>query len=247
MKSKIAVFDIDGTVFRWQLFHELVAELGKQKMFPKEVVADIEEKFFAWRALTATWADYEAAVVSAIQNYIVQIPPEKLDECAKAVVDKSGHKVYNYTINLADKLKKQGYFLLALTGSQQEIAEVFAKRHGFDDCVGSLIQKDENGNFTGKYERFVIGNKAELLTNYCQQNNFDLNNDSYGVGDSEGDGQMLALVKNPVAFNPDEKLLDSAIKNGWKVVIERKNIAYILESAHGNVKLTDTEVFNGTA
>ena len=44
--KKIAVFDIDGTLFRWQLFHELVAELGKQGLFPKEVANKVEEKFF---------------------------------------------------------------------------------------------------------------------------------------------------------------------------------------------------------
>lgn len=245
MSRKIAVFDIDGTLFRWQLFHELVAELGKQGLFPKEVVARVEEKFFAWRALQATWADYEAAVVEAIQKNIEIIPPVKLDECAKAVINQSGHKVYNYTSGLVKRLKSEGYYLLALTGSQQEIAEIFAKKHGFDDCLGSLIAKDNEGNFTSSYERFVIGNKAKILTGYCQQNGFDLLNDSYAVGDSYGDGQMLELVTNPIAFNPDEELLKEAIKNSWKIVIERKNIAYELQPGADNVVLINTEVFNG--
>ena len=243
MDRKIAVFDIDGTLFRWQLFHELVAELGKQGLFPKEVANKVEEKFFEWRALQATWADYEAAVVEAIQNYIAQIPPAKLNECAKTVVDKSGHKVYNYTSNLVKKLKNNGYHLLALTGSQQEIAEIFAKKHGFDDCLGSLMAKDKDGNFTKEYERFVIGNKAEILKNYCQLNGFDLANNSYAVGDSAGDGQMLALVQNPIAFNPDEELFKSAMENDWKIVIERKNIAYELQPKSGEVYLKQTEVF----
>jgi HAD superfamily phosphoserine phosphatase-like hydrolase len=243
MGRKIAVFDIDGTLFRWQLFHELVAELGRQGLFPDGVASKVEEKFFAWRALQATWADYEAAVVDAIQKYIAIIPPEKLDECAKLVIEKSGHKVYNYTSNLVKKLKTKGYYLLALTGSQQEIAEIFAKKHGFNDCLGSLIARDEKGNFTSNYERFVIGNKAEILINYCQANGFDLQNDSYAVGDSYGDEQMLALAKHPIAFNPDELLLKAAITNSWKVVIERKNIAYELEAAEGRVFLKKTEVF----
>ncbi len=247
MNRKIAVFDIDGTLFRWQLFHELVAELGKQGLFPKDVSSKVEEKFFAWRALQATWADYENAVVDAIQTYIAGIPPAKLDECAKTVVEKSGHKVYNYTSGLVKRLKSEGYYLLALTGSQQEIAEIFAKKHGFDDCLGSLMARDEKGNFTTKYERFVIGNKAEILTNYCVKNGFDLSNESYAVGDSSGDGQMLALVTNPIAFNPDEQLLESAVNSGWSVVIERKNIAYHLEAIAGQVILKSTEVFNGPA
>jgi phosphoserine phosphatase len=46
VSQKFAVFDIDGTLFRWQLFHELVAELGNQDLFPKDVATTVEEKFF---------------------------------------------------------------------------------------------------------------------------------------------------------------------------------------------------------
>lgn len=243
MGKKLAVFDIDGTLFRWQLFHELVAELGRQQLFPKEVVESIEEKFFEWRALKATWADYEEKVVHAIQTYIVQIPPEKLNECAQIVVNQSGHKVYNYTSNLVNKLKNERYFLLALTGSQQEIAELFARKHGFDECIGSLMKKDGNGNFTTEYERFVVGNKSKILQEFAMNNDFDLSNDSYGIGDSAGDAEILQNVTNPIVFNPDEGLLKIAQAKGWPVVIERKNIAYTMTASNKKYILNKTQVF----
>lgn len=243
MNRKIAVFDIDGTLFRWQLFHELVRELGKQGLFPPVVVSKIEEKFFDWRALKATWADYEKEVVKAIQENIIQIAPSELNRCAEIVVEKSGHKVYNYTSNLVKELRAKGYFLLALTGSQQEIAELFARKHGFNDCIGSLMKRDANGNFTAEYERFVIGNKSTILTNYCQANNFNLAEDSYGVGDSEGDAQILEQVTKPIAFNPDEGLLKLSKANNWPVVIERKNIAYEMRLSSGRYTVVGTKVF----
>ena len=242
MNKKLAVFDIDGTLFRWQLFHELVAELGRHGLFPEKIVNTIEEKFFDWRALKATWADYEHEVVNAIQNHIVEIPPEKLSECAQLVIDRSGHKVYNYTSRLAINLKSQGYFLLALTGSQQEIAELFAKKHGFDACIGSLMKKDETGKFTKEYERFVIGNKAQILRDFIAANNFDLKG-SYAVGDSDSDSQMLAIVTNPIAFNPNESLLSDALANNWQVVIERKNIAYKMRTKNGQLVVEEMDIF----
>ncbi|MBP7821041.1 HAD-IB family phosphatase [Candidatus Saccharibacteria bacterium] len=223
----LAVFDIDGTVFRWQLFHELVSELGKQGLFPQEVAQNIEEKFFKWRALQASWSDYENEIVNAIQTNIVEIPPSKLNECAQIVIDRSGHKVYNYTSDLAKKLKSDGYYLLAITGSQQEIAELFAKKHGFDKCIGSVMKKDNHGNFTKEYDRFVIGNKSKILQQFANENNFSLSG-SYAVGDSEGDSQILEMATYPIAFNPDDGLLKIAQANNWPVVIERKNLAYTL-------------------
>ncbi|MCA9350217.1 HAD-IB family phosphatase [Candidatus Saccharibacteria bacterium] len=243
MSQKFAVFDIDGTLFRWQLFHELVAELGNQDLFPKDVATTVEEKFFEWRALKATWADYEREVVKAIIDNIAAIPPNKLSQCAETVVERSGHKVYNFTSDLVKKLKNDGYFLLALTGSQQEIAELFAKKHGFDDCIGSLMRRDSNGNFTSEFERFVIGNKSTILTNYCNEHGFDLNDDSYGVGDSEGDASMLELVTSPIAFNPDEGLLKLASSNNWTVVIERKNLAYVMKVNDETLSVVETKVF----
>lgn len=242
-KQPLAVFDIDGTVFRWQLFHELVAELGKQGLFPQEVAKNIEDKFFQWRALQASWADYENEIVNAIQTNIVEIPPSKLNECAQIVIDRSGHKVYNYTSNLAKKLKSEGYYLLAITGSQQEIAELFAKKHGFDNCIGSLMKIDEQGNYTKDYERFVIGNKATILQEFLNQNGFSLSA-SYAIGDSAGDSQLLELAENPIAFNPDDGLLKIAQANNWPVVIERKNLAYTLSpNITGDYYLTATDSF----
>ncbi len=40
---------------------------------------------------------------------------------------------------------------------------------------------------------------------------------------------MLELVTNPIAFNPDEGLLKLAGNNNWTVVIERKNLAYVMK------------------
>lgn len=239
----LAVFDIDGTVFRWQLFHELVAELGKQGLFPPDVAKNIEMKFFEWRALKASWADYENEIVNAIQANIVEIPPAKLNECAQIVIDRSGHKVYNYTSRLARKLKSEGYYLVAITGSQQEIAELFAKKHGFDKCIGTIIKKDTAGNFTAEYDRFVIGNKSKILQQFADENNFSLE-ESYAIGDSEGDSQILNMATYPIAFNPDDGLLKIAQENNWPVVIERKNLAYTLSpNAKGDYILSAINSF----
>ncbi len=39
---------------------------------------------------------------------------------------------------------------------------------------------------------------------------------------------MLEFVENPIAFNPEDTLFEKAKEQGWKIVIERKNVTYEL-------------------
>lgn len=242
MSKKIAAVDIDGTLFRWQLFHELVFELKDQQLLDAEASVALEKAFVDWRGLKTTWHEYENQVVAVITDHITRIKPEELELAARRVVARSGHKVYAYTAQLVKSLKEQGYTLLAISGSQQEIAELFAKRYGFDDCIGMLYERDEKGNYTGKYERFVVGRKAEMIKAYAKENTISLQH-SYAVGDSKGDISMLELVDNPIAFNPDEDLQNIAKQHGWPIVIERKNLAYRLESDGNGYALAETIIF----
>ena len=85
----------------------------------------------------------------------------------------------------------------------------------------------QNGKLTGTASE-IFGQKEKILKNIVEENNLSWQH-SYAVGDSGGDADMLQLVDNPIAFNPDEALKSLAIQNGWPIVVERKSIAYRLE------------------
>ena len=241
MSQKFAAFDIDGTLFRWQLFHELVFELRKQGLLDQN--ADkLDAAFASWQALESSWHDYESTIITAIMADIKNISTAQLESAAQTVNKRSGHRVHAYTSNLAKKLKAKGYILIAISGSQQEIAELFAKRYGFDHCIGMVFERDKKGNYTGEYERFVVGRKAEIIKKLVVDYNLTLK-DSFAVGDSSGDISMLELVDNPIAFNPDEPLLAKAQERGWPIIIERKNLAYTLRKGTDGYTLAETTVF----
>jgi phosphoserine phosphatase len=54
---------------------------------------------------------------------------------------------------------------------------------------------------------------------------------------------MLEAAEQPIAFNPSEGLFKHAKESNWKIVIERKNIAYELAQKDGDLVLSDTTVF----
>lgn len=242
MSKKIAVFDIDGTLFRWQLFHELVFELSEMGAFSAETKARLNNAFAAWRGQQTTWHEYEHIVVHTIRQNITKISSKQLEQAAQNVIDKSGDNVHAYTASLAKSLKSQGYYLLAISGSHQEIAQIFAEKHGFDHCIGVVYGKATDGKYSQEIARDVVGKKGGILQEFIKNNGFT-NDNSYAIGDSASDIDMLKLVENPIAFNPDEKLLNEATNNGWKVVVERKNIAYTLTKQGTKYELAKADTF----
>ncbi len=239
---KIAIFDIDGTLYRWQLYHEIVFTLKKKGFIPLEAGHRIDQAFAAWNARELSFDKYEHIVIDALLPHLTDIPVSVFEEAAHEVADKNGGKIYVYTKRLLSELREQGYFIIAISGSQQEVAELFAKKFGFDDCIGSLYERSGD-RFTGKTLRFVPGRKDEIIREYIKVNNFTLT-DSYGIGDSGGDTSMLEIVDNPIAFNPAAGLLETAIAKRWKIVVERKNVAYTLETSKtGAVTLTHIDSY----
>lgn len=239
----LALFDLDGTFFRWQLYHELVFELKNQGVFATETAERLDTALVEWQAKRRTWRDYEDEVIHALEPRIKDLSVELLERTASTVVSRSGHKVYNYTKQLQESLKAQGYYTLAISGSQQEIAEIFAKQYGFDACIGALYARTGD-HFSGEIIRYVPGRKHEIIQEYLKDHSDLSLAGSVGVGDSEGDISMLELVERPIAFNPSSGLLDIAKERGWDIVIERKNIAYLIrKDTHGTFLLEETNIY----
>ena len=63
---------------------------------------------------------------------------------------------------------------------------------------------------------------------------------SIAIGNGASDISMLELVETPIAFNPEKKLFDYAKDRGWKIVVERKNVIYELETRSGKYQLVKT-------
>jgi HAD superfamily hydrolase (TIGR01490 family) len=240
-QHKFAVFDIDGTLYRWQLFHELVQELTLANVFPDNTYRDIDQAWNDWRGGAMTFHDYEMLVVETLMKYLPLVPVEIFDAACEKVVAQSAHKLHAYPRQLLKDLKAKGYFILAISGSQQELLEKFGRVHGFDAVVGAVYER-RAGHFTGKVERMTIGRKHEVLKELIEAYNLTTA-DSVAIGDSDGDIDILKLTERPIAFNPSEGLFTHAKSAGWSIVIERKNIAYRMEKRDDALVLAETIVY----
>ncbi len=244
-KTKIAVFDIDGTIFRSSLLIELVNGLVKAGVFPKKARKEMEADYLAWLNRVGDYDDYLGKVISIYDRHIVGKKFKNVEAAAQKVINKEKNKVYRFTRDLIPKLKRKGYRLITISGSPWYMVDKFALHIGFDLSFGATMYvKDEifTGNYlekdwkTGgqklltKRDRFKLLNfsrKDILLKRYIDSQKINVDwKSSIAVGDSGNDIPMLNLVGNPIAFNPDDVLLKKAKKNSWRIVVERKNVVY---------------------
>lgn len=240
MSNKFAVFDIDGTLFRSGLYREVFYELYKMGVLPNDLTEQTTEKHRQWRHRVHgnAFEEFEEIMVAGVDTYLPKLKIADYDTAVQRVLDKKAENVYVYTRTLLYSLQSDGYVTIAISGSQKELVEPFAKRYGFDIWVGQEWERGEE-YFTGNVTKTHTG-KDKIVELLAQEHNLTMQ-DSYAVGDSNGDSGMLSIVDHPIAFNPTHELLEKALQNGWKVVIERKNTSYELEaSARGKYALAKT-------
>lgn len=228
--QKIAVFDIDGTIFRKNLHFELINELAWMNIFPNEVRRKLAEVYANWLEHEGTYEDYRKALVELYAQHIGGVTVEQVKQAAKIVIPFQAKRTYLFAEELIRKLRKEDYHFLAVSGSPQEIVEEYNRHHlHFDQVFGSVYERDAQGVYTGRAEFEPSLNKAEVVKQYVCEHKLSLD-DSYGVGDTESDGSFLKLVTYPIAFNPNQNLKSLAEKEGWRMVVEKKDVIYEIRS-----------------
>jgi HAD superfamily hydrolase (TIGR01490 family) len=106
-----------------------------------------------------------------------------------------------------------------VTAATQDTAEMIAKVLGFDGGLGTPLEEDAEGRYTGKLAgpfAYREG-KPMVMRTLAEEEGIALS-ESYAYSDSESDLPMLRAVGHPVAVNPDGPLARIAREEGWDVL-----------------------------
>jgi HAD superfamily hydrolase (TIGR01490 family) len=227
MSRPFAAFDIDGTVIRWQLYHAVIDQLAKNGQIDKGAFERVRQTRMNWKRRTGedSFLGYEAELIQVFDEALSGMSVTEFVKAVDTTFEEYKDQVYTYTRDLIHQLKAKNYLLFAISGSPDIIVEKLAKYYGFDDFAATSFPAS-GGRFTGTKE-LSIGKKPQLLSQLIAKHGAGLKN-SIAVGDSEGDITMLEMVGRPIAFNPSKKLFNHAIKRGWEIIVERKNVVYEL-------------------
>ncbi|MGC1176526.1 MAG: HAD family phosphatase [Candidatus Saccharimonadales bacterium] len=236
MSRPFAVFDIDGTLIRWQLYHAIGDALAKQGIIDAAKFQQVRAARMNWKKRSSedSFTEYEHQLIKVFDQALPGQAVSILQAAIDTVFDEYKEQVYTYTRDLIQELKAKNYLLFAVSGSPSMIVQKMADYYGFDDWAATRYAV-KNGRFTGEKDLSVT-KKPALLKQLISTHQAD-SKDSIGVGDSEGDISMLELTERPIAFNPTKQLFEHAKQQGWQIVLERKNVVYQLESRDGSYLL----------
>lgn len=226
--KKVAIFDIDGTVFRSSLLIELTDALIQEGIFPSRARKLYSQAYGNWLDRKGPYEEYIEAVVEAFKQNIKGVQYNEFSKIAKKVTAFHKDRVYRYSRDIIRDLKKKNYYLLAISHSPQKVVKEFCKEMEFDKIYGQIYETDIKKKFTGKvlYAE-IIKDKAEILKRAIEKEKLTLKG-SVGIGDTESDIAFLKMVEKPICFNPNQKLYQHAKNAGWKIIVERKDVVYQL-------------------
>ena len=238
-KEPLAVFDVDGTLFRRGLLPALTRRLVNEEVFPERVREELSEDYYAWVERRGSYETYDELVMELFLRELKGVSVAELRRCAIAEVEAHGRRLHIYTRDVARRLEQAGYYLIAISGSPQEILDLFLKPLGFDRAWGTVLAQDE-GRYTGEVLQDPFKNKRRVLEEFLEEADVGLEG-SVGVGDTLSDVGFLEMVETPIAFNPNRRFFEVARQRGWPIVVERKDVIYNLQK-----RLEDPVLQDGT-
>ncbi len=225
-KRRVAVFDVDGTIFRSSLLIELVDTLIQNGTFPESARRIYEKDFENWLNREGNYEEYIGGVVTAFRKYLKGVHYGELADAATEIAERQSKHTYRYTRDLLKELKSRDYYLLAVSHSPKLVLDKFCPALGFDKTYGIMYEMGPQDLFTGAVlDEHLILNKAAIVKRAVEKEDLTLAH-SIGVGDTESDISFLELVAKPGCFNPNSKLYTYAKRTDWKVVVERKDVIY---------------------
>src|SRR5215469_2950242 len=109
MERPFAVFDIDGTLIRWQLYHAIadaVLAVAKPEEHQKVVAARTK-----WKSRTheESFREYEMELLSVYEAAIQSVDVDAFLQANNKVFEEYKDQTYRYTRDLIHDLKEKGY------------------------------------------------------------------------------------------------------------------------------------------
>ena len=225
-QKRLAIFDVDGTIFRSSLLIELIRVFIQNGVFPLSTEKIYAKAYKDWLDRKDSYEKYINGVIKAFNQNIKKVSYKVFSRVAKKIISFHKNRVYRYTRDLIKNLKRKKYYLVAISHSPKIILDSFCQEWGFNKTYGKMYAIDGQGKFTGEIMHFeLIKDKAKILKRVVEKENLTLKG-SIGVGDTESDIGFLKLVERPICFNPNKKLYQYAKRRGWEIVVERKDVIY---------------------
>ena len=232
MANTAAFFDIDGTIYREGLITELFKKLITHELVDENSwEEEVRPAFLKWTTRRGDYDDYLDKMVAVYVPSIVGLKRDHITHIANKVVEQKGDRVYTFTRDKIKEHRKNGDYVIAISGSPSELVTEMAQKYQFDDFRGTVYKVDEDDCYTGELiPMWDSPSKRKAISELSEKYDLNLEN-CYAYGDTTGDFTMFKLVGHPYAINPTRSLLkmikeDPEVSAKIKIIVERKDMIY---------------------
>lgn len=225
IKNKVALFDIDDTIYNGGLIYRLMEAEVLDGLLDKKYI----EEVYMYKAMgekgEIEYEDQARKVVIAWAAGFKGVAYEKVAQHAQEFISRDLTHFYPFSKPLLSLLEKT-HDRIIISNEPQFVGEGILKLLDFNDSNCTTFEI-KDGVLTGNVSRFNSTQTdkkksvREILANYEYT-------DSFAFGDSVGDIGMLEEVENPICINASKKLIDIARNKGW--VIAQQNTVLELTS-----------------
>ena len=221
MSQKIAVFDVDGTLYGGNLGIEFLKVLIANNIFNPEVGKEI----FGWYAKYKSGEVEKTIVVDEIYR-LFAVGMTGVDQSislqtAHETFEKVKINLFSFAPELLSTLISSGYKVILLSGSPVEMISELGKLLGLENdlIIGGELEVIDN-KYTGNIISYPgsADQKVSIIKRKIDELHLDIDwPNSFGMGDNERDIGILKLVGHPIAFTPNSVLSDIATQNNWQI------------------------------
>lgn len=218
---KVAIFDFDRTLFPEETFPLLMSHLKhhpihfqkyrhffmrilpiylayKCKLYPEQKM----KEYSMWCYIAA----FGTSTKVEMEQFFSQIGEMMSENLSEQVLERF------------QQHKMDGYYTMLVSGAYEPLLNSVTKNVSFDCIIGSSIPYNEEKLRKNTPINYIYGErKMECINGHLSNTKVDWEN-SYAYGDSFTDLNVLELVGNPVAVNPEPRLLEVANQKKWEII-----------------------------
>ena len=214
-KRKIALFDIDGTIYEGKVIFPLAEYQLKEGTINKSCLDKLYNDSELYKSGRV---NYEILIANLLIHWAKGLKGGSYNmilKQTKRFFGDKGNKFFPFLKPILILLEKT-YDIYFVTGEPQFVAKAVFELFKIKGIISSELEV-KDGVFTGRVRSFLAKHEEkqtaikELLESHHLKH-------SFAFGNAEGDIEMLNSVDFPICINPTPGLREIAIRRNWQIV-----------------------------
>lgn len=214
-----AFFDLDKTILPGSSLFPLAREMYRQRYFDLGDLGRLALDQVRFRVVgTEAEGPMERARAASLESIRGRRREDVLEVGRSVAREELVPRLYPQAVELMQRHKRAGREVYIASSSPEDYIALLADELAVDGVIGTkaLVLDDR---YTGDLDGPMVHGpeKAARVAALARERGIDLMR-SFAYSDSVNDVPLLELVGNPVAMNPDRRLLMIARRRGWQVL-----------------------------